>query len=86
MSWLFLLLSLVGAWLTYNTYQPIYAPPRRAAFSFFAGWLTAELGLHHLVLQAVVTLLFILEHLWIGPARDLAQHDEEPIEHEARVN
>jgi acetyl esterase/lipase len=69
MSWLFLLLSLVGAWLTYNTYHPIYAPPRRAAFSFFTGWLTAELALHHLMVQAVVTLLFIRAgalHAWPG--------------------
>ena len=69
MSWLFLMLSLVGAWFTYNTYQPIYAPPRRAAFSFFAGWLTAELALHHLAVQAVVTLLFIRAgalHAWPG--------------------
>src|SRR5512135_3291063 len=69
MSWLFLLLSLVGAWLTYNTYHPIYAPPRRAAFSFFAGWLTAELALHHLVVQGLVTLLFIRAgalHAWPG--------------------
>jgi acetyl esterase/lipase len=69
MSWLFLLLSLVGAWLTYNTYHPIYAPPRRAALSFFAGWLTAELALHHLAVQALVTLLLIRSgalHAWPG--------------------
>ncbi len=69
MSWLFLMLSLLGAWLTYNTYQPIYAPPRRAAFSFFAGWLTAELALHHLAVQALVTLLFVRSgvlHTWPG--------------------
>ena len=69
MSWLFFLLSLVGAWLTYNAYQPIYAPPRRATFSFFAGWLTAELALHHLAVQALVTLLFIRAgalHAWPG--------------------
>jgi len=59
MPWLFLLLSLIGAWLTYNTYHPTYAPPRRAGVSFFAGWLTAELALHHIAVQAVVTLLFI---------------------------
>jgi len=69
MSWLFLSLSLVGAWLTYNTYHPTYAPPRRAAFSFFAGWLTAELALHHLAVQGLVTLLFIRAgalHAWPG--------------------
>ena len=69
MSWLFLVLSLVGAWLTYNTYHPTYAPPRRAAFSFFAGWLTAELALHHLAVQALVTFIFIRAgalHAWPG--------------------
>ncbi len=59
MSGFFLFLSLVGAWFTYNTYRPIYAPPRRAAFSFFTGWLTAELALHHIAWQAVATVLFI---------------------------
>jgi acetyl esterase/lipase len=59
MPWMFLLLSLVGAWLTYNTYFPIYTPPRRAVAAFFTGWLTAELALHHIAGQAVVTLLFI---------------------------
>lgn len=62
MSWLFLFVSLIGGWLTYNTYHPIYAPSRRAAVSFFAGWLTAELALHHIAWQAVATLLFA----WAG--------------------
>ena len=69
MSWLFLLVSLIGAWLTYNTYHPIYAPSRRAAVSFFAGWLTAELALHHIAWQAVATLLFVWAgalHAWPG--------------------
>ncbi|HXQ22448.1 MAG TPA: alpha/beta hydrolase [Candidatus Acidoferrales bacterium] len=69
MPWVFLLVSLVGAWLTYNVYQPIYAPPRRAAISFFAGWLTGELALHHIAWQALATLLFIRAgalHAWPG--------------------
>ena len=62
MSWLFLLLSLVGAWLTYNVYRPSFAAEKRAALSFFVGWLTAELALHQIVLQAIVTVLFA----WAG--------------------
>ncbi len=58
MPWLFLFVTLVGAWLTYNAYRPTYAPSRRAAVSFFAGWLTTELALHHIVWQALATLLF----------------------------
>lgn len=65
MSWLFLLVSLVGAWLTYNTSHPTYAGPRLAGVSFFAGWLTAELALHHIAVQAAVTLLFF----WAGAFR-----------------
>jgi len=69
MSWLFLLVSLVGAWLTYNTFRPTYAPPRRAAISFFAGWLTSELALHHIAWQVLATLVFArwgALHAWPG--------------------
>lgn len=59
MPWIFLLLSLAGAWLTYNVYRPMYAPSRRAALSFFAGWLTIELALHQIALQVAVTALFV---------------------------
>jgi acetyl esterase/lipase len=65
MPWVFLLVSLVGAWLTYNAYRPMFAPSRRAALSFFAGWLTTELALHHIAWQALMTLLFI----WFGALR-----------------
>ncbi len=69
MPWLFLCVSVVGAWLTYNAYRPTYAPARRAALSFFAGWLTTELALHHIAWQAVATLLFVRAgalHAWPG--------------------
>jgi len=69
MPWLFLLVSLVGAWFTYNAYQPRYAPQRIAAISFFAGWLTTELALHHIAWQALATLLFMrlgALHAWPG--------------------
>lgn len=62
MSWSFLLLSLAGAWLTYNVYRPTYAAERRAALSFVAGWLTAELTPQVIAVQAIVTLLFA----WAG--------------------
>jgi acetyl esterase/lipase len=69
MPWLFLFVCLIGAWLTYNTYRPVYAGPRRAAISFFTGWLTTELALHHIAWQAVMTLVFIRAgalHAWPG--------------------
>lgn len=62
MSWLFLLASLIGAWFTYNAYRPRFRGDKRAVISFFAGWLTTELALHHVAWQALATLLFI----WAG--------------------
>jgi acetyl esterase/lipase len=59
MPWIFLLISLVGALLTWNVYHPSYAPSRRAAVSFFVGWLTIELALHHIAVQAVVTAVLV---------------------------
>jgi acetyl esterase/lipase len=69
MPWLFLAVSLVGAWFTYNAYRPTYAPSRRAAVSFFAGWLTTELALHHIAWQVVMTCIFVRAgalHAWPG--------------------
>lgn len=61
-GWLFLVVSFWGAWFTYNAYRPITAHRRLSVVSFFAGWLTTELALHHIAWQAVCTLLFI----WLG--------------------
>ena len=69
MSWLYLFVSLVGAWFTYNAFRPLYVPPRLATLSFFAGWLTTELASHHIAWQAVATLVFIplgALHAWPG--------------------
>jgi acetyl esterase/lipase len=63
--WSFLLVSLVGAAGTYNALYPSYAPARRAAVSFFAGWLTSELALHHVAWQALATAAF----MWAGALR-----------------
>jgi acetyl esterase/lipase len=62
MPWLFLLATLVGAWFTYNAYRPLYAPSGLAGVSFFAGWLTTELAVHHIAWQAVMTGVFT----WAG--------------------
>ena len=61
-SWLFLIVSAIGAAFTYNALRPHFTSPRRAVLSFFAGWLTGELALHHLAIQAVLTVGFV----WVG--------------------
>jgi acetyl esterase/lipase len=61
-GWAFLVGSLIGAWFTCNGFRPAYSTPWRAGFSFFAGWLTAELAVHHLAWQAAMTAFFV----WAG--------------------
>ena len=61
-SWLFLAAALWGAWFTWNAYRPIYRPAGLATLSFFAGWLTTELALHHILWQVAATVLFV----WAG--------------------
>jgi acetyl esterase/lipase len=63
--WLFLAVSIVGAWFTVNTYRPIHRPAPLALFSFFAGWLTTELAFHHIAWQVGMTLVFV----WGGALR-----------------
>jgi acetyl esterase/lipase len=54
----FLVVSLVGAWFTFNALRPLgwklFLVP-----GFFAGWLTSELAMHHLFWQAIATFVFI---------------------------
>jgi len=81
-SAIFLLASLVGAWLTFNVYRPHYATGRRAILSFFTGWLTGELALHNIAWQVAATAFFVwhgaLDHatgriaLWISIASWIA--------------
>jgi acetyl esterase/lipase len=61
-SILFLLVSLVGAWFTFNAYNPMFAHRRRAVISFFAGWLTTELALHQILWQLAAAIFFA----WLG--------------------
>jgi acetyl esterase/lipase len=68
LAWTFLASSLIGAAFTVNAFLPLRV--RRLLYaSFFAGWLTIELALHHLVWQGAATATFlafgVLEH-WAG--------------------
>ena len=58
-AWLFLAMSLVGAVFTLNAFMPVRRIPVLFVPSFFGSWLTAELALHHIVWQAIVTVLFV---------------------------
>jgi len=58
-SWLFLLVCLAGAALVWNVFRPIRAGARLSAVSFFLGWLTGELALHHILWQGVATVVFV---------------------------
>lgn len=58
----FLVASLIGAWFTFNAYNPMIAHRRRSIISFFAGWLTAELALHNIAWQVAATIFFV----WLG--------------------
>jgi acetyl esterase/lipase len=53
-SWLLLLVALLGAGFTWNVYRPRYRPASLAVFSFFSGWLTAELALHQIAAQVLI--------------------------------
>jgi acetyl esterase/lipase len=59
MSVIFLAISVVSAWLTYNVYRPQFVG-RAAVWSFFTGWLWGELALHMISAQIVVAVLFAL--------------------------
>lgn len=71
MSTAFLVLSIIGLLFTLNAFRPIRLEIF-SIFTFFAGWLTSELPIHHLVWQVVATAAFVaagaLEHVrgWIG--------------------
>lgn len=62
LGWMLLVIGAASFALAFNALQPRYAPASVAAASFFAGWLTAELALHAIVLQA--TLVAVLA--WHG--------------------
>jgi acetyl esterase/lipase len=57
--WLFLAVTLVGAWFTFNAYLPHRRGSPLIVPSFFAGWLTGELSAHHFAWQLAATLFFV---------------------------
>jgi acetyl esterase/lipase len=57
MAWAFLAVTLVGAAFTANAFRPVRIEPFTVP-SFFAGWLTSELPLHHVAWQVVATVVF----------------------------
>lgn len=78
-SWLYLAGTLIGLWFTIQAIRPVSLPKRRSIVSFFAGWLTNELALHHILWQAVASAVFIaygaLGHWagWVAVALTLVQ-------------
>jgi acetyl esterase/lipase len=59
MTGLFFLISMLFGWLAYNLFYPVYTNPKGAVVSFLAGWLTAELAIHHLIWQVALVFLFV---------------------------
>jgi acetyl esterase/lipase len=51
MPWLLFAVGGVALCLTANAWRPVRAPAGLALVSFFAGWLTTELALHHVAWQ-----------------------------------
>jgi len=49
-------------------------------------WLSVGLSYTPLPLGSLVTLLFIIEHAWLGPARDLLETAEDPLNPEGQAN
>jgi acetyl esterase/lipase len=58
-SWAFLVVTLIGAWFTFNAYVPQRRTGPFIVPSFFAGWLTSELSAHHFAWQLLATIFFI---------------------------
>jgi acetyl esterase/lipase len=61
-SWFWLFAGTISFLLAVNALRPRYAPARLAIVSFFAGWLTAELGFHALFCQG----LLLAGCVWTG--------------------
>lgn len=68
MPTIFLVVSLIGLAYTINAFKPARAEVL-SVFSFVSGWLTSELPVHHLIWQAVATVVFVALgalHGWQG--------------------
>lgn len=71
MPLIFLLFAVFVGLLACNLYRPALSAPRLRVASFLAGWLTGELALHHIAVQAAVTLVFALFGGLAGPLGSL---------------
>ena len=60
--WIFLAVTLVGAWFTLNAYLPQRSRGALTVPSFLAGWSVSELSTHHLAWQLLATIFFV----WMG--------------------
>jgi acetyl esterase/lipase len=58
MPWIFLVVSVIGALFTLNAHLPTRPGSRLGAGSFFAGWLTSEMPLHHIAWQLLASFGF----------------------------
>lgn len=58
-AWGYLAGALIGLWFTVQAWRPVQLPRLLAIPSFFAGWLTNELVLHHYAWQLVMTGVFV---------------------------
>jgi acetyl esterase/lipase len=58
-AWSFLAVSVLGVVFTLNAFMPVRRIPALFVPSFFGSWLTAELALHHIIWQAIVTVIFV---------------------------
>lgn len=68
MSWILLAFAVLSALFTLNAWRPFRVSPAVGAVAFFAGWLTSELPLHHILWQLAAVAAMVL----LGGADELA--------------
>jgi acetyl esterase/lipase len=69
MSWLFLVVAVGSALLTFNLFRPTHGSLWLSGATFVAGWLMGELIVHHIVWQTLAIVAFIALgalHGWPG--------------------
>ena len=80
-----LLLALLSLFMVIWGFQLVGITWRQSIAEF--PWLPVGVSYLPLPLGGIVTLLFIVEHLWCGPAKDLVETEEDPATaHQADVN
>src|SRR5688572_18363096 len=59
LPYVFLAVALIGALFTLNACRPLARRRVGALASFFAGWVVSELPLHHIIIQVLLTAVFV---------------------------